>query len=228
MQTTIKYFITCLFIMIIVSCKESNFEQKDKITMDSALSSTRLKNSNSGSIEDISFPDTTELSSKAKEYLAKQTEKATLPIAHENNIQTEKLIEILPKSIVGFEKLPNTSGQMVDDDGYVITTAKGEYKSGKQSVIIDIFDYGKNPKIPNIEMYDNPPMDLEAPAEQVLYKGARGFKFYDDKHKYMRVELLLINRYVIILRLNNPGDERHNATKYLDLINFDNLIKLGK
>lgn len=227
MMTRIIYVFVSLCFLMITSCEKSEIEREIYENTDTLSKIESKIDSNYGTEFKLSMIDTTILNPKEKEYLRKQEELKKRVISYVNNIHQDKLSELIPKTIVGYEKLPGSSGKMVDDDGYVITNTKGEYVSGKKSIIIDIFDYGRNPKIPNVEMYDNPPMDLEVPTVKVLHKGAKGFRYYDEKMKYMRVEVLLQNRYLIILRFNNPDVEKEQAMKYLDLINFENLIKLG-
>jgi hypothetical protein len=226
-MTRVIYVFVSFCFLLISSCEKSELEREIPENIDTLGKIENTIDSNSGIEITLSSIDTSKLNPKEIEYLRKQEELKKRVISYENNIHQDKLTEFIPKTIAGYEKLPGSSGKMVDDDGYVITTTKGEYVSGKKSIIIDIFDYGRKPKILNVEMYDNPPMDLDVPTIKVLHKGAKGFRYYDEKMKFMRVEVLLQNRYVIIIRFNNPDVEKEHALKYLDLINFENLIKLG-
>ncbi|PKL86759.1 MAG: hypothetical protein CVV22_01315 [Ignavibacteriae bacterium HGW-Ignavibacteriae-1] len=227
MMTRIIYVFVLLSFLLLASCDESKIESEKLESIDTLSVIENKIDSNYGTEITVAAIDTSVLTPKEKEYLKKQDEKKDRVISYENNIHQDKLTEFIPKSISGYEKLPGSSGRMVDNDGYVVTTTKGEYVSGRKSIIIDIFDYGRKPKIHNVEIYDNPPTDLEVPTIKVEHRGAKGFRYYDERMRYMRVEVLLKNRYVIIFRFNRPDVEREQALQYLDLINFENLIKLG-
>ncbi len=227
MMTRIIYVFVLLSFMLLASCDESKIESEIPGNIDTLSVIEDKIDSNYGTEIIVAAIDTNMLTPKEKEYLKKQDEKKDRVISYENNIHQDNLSEFLPKSISGYEKLPGSSGRMVDNDGYVVTTTKGEYVSGKKSINIDIFDYGRKPKIHNVDIYDNPPTDLEVPTIKVEHRGAKGFRYYDERMKYMRVEVLLKNRYLIIFRFNRPDVEREQALNYLDLIDFENLIKLG-
>jgi hypothetical protein len=227
MMTRIIYVFVLLNFLLLASCEKSEIERETPESIDTLSVIENKIDSNYGTEFIVSAIDTNALTPKEKEYLRKQDEKKNRVISYENNIHQDKLTEFIPKSISGYEKLPGSSGRMVDNDGYVVTTTKGEYVSGKKSIIIDIFDYGRKPRIHNVDIYDNPPTDLEVATIKVEHRGAKGFRYYDPNMKFMRVEVLLKNRYLIIMRFNNPDVEREQALNYLDLINFENLIKTG-
>ncbi len=178
-------------------------------------------NQNKNQVDKI---DSIQLSQKELEYLKKMEEKKNQYYDYSNNLTPEEIIEFLPKSLSGFETLPNTMGTQVDQSGKIYTFAKGQYTNeNKQSIVIDIFDYGRGNEPPNKEIYDNPPDDLEAPAIKFSNKYSKGFYLYDQKLNYSRLDVLVNNRFVVIVRFNRPNE---NPEYVKDVLNKVNLRKL--
>lgn len=216
------------FIVLVIACDENN-NQSDGIDLDSLnYNDTIVFRSGTEREMELSFIDTTVLTPKEKEYLEKQKRRGENLSVTGRNISPEKLSELLPSAINAFEKLPGATGIMFDNDGYAITTAKAEFKGNKKSITIDIFDYGKKPIIPHKAIYEVPPTDLDGVTEKVAYKNAKGFSSYDERFKQLRVELLLADRYVIVMRFTNPEMDTKDAIKILDSIDFNKIIQIGK
>lgn len=189
-----------LFIFInLISCNESNKNKAEKI-------------------------DSVQLTKQELEYLKKMEEKKNQVYDFSNNLKPEEILEFLPKNISGFETLPNTMGTQSDDSGKLYTFAKGQYSNdNKQSIIIDIFDYGRGNEPPNKKIYDFPPDDLEAVATKFTSKYAKGFYLYDEKLNYSRLEVLVNNRFVVIVRFNRPNGNPEFVKEILNKVNLKKL-----
>jgi len=194
-----KVFLFLFIIINLISCKENKKNKAEKI-------------------------DSVQLSKQELEYLKKMEEKKNQIYDFSNNLKPEEILEFLPKNISGFETLPNTMGTQSDDSGNLYTFAKGQYSNdNKQSIIIDIFDYGRGNEPPNKKIYDLPPEDLEAVATKYTNKYAKGFYLYDEKLNYSRLEVLVKNRFVVIVRFNRA---KGNPEFVKEIINKVNLKKL--
>ncbi len=160
-------------------------------------------------------------------YLAKMEAKENTPYNFSDNLKPEELAEFLPKSINGFETLPNSLGTQSTDDGKLFTFAKGQFSnSQRQSVIVDIFDYGKGNDIPNIKIYDEPPADLDSPVKKFQNEYSKGFWLIDKKLKYSRLEVLVGNRFVVIVRFNRPSDNNEEILNILKAVKLKELKEL--
>ena len=194
-----KVFLFLFIIINLISCKESNKNKAEKI-------------------------DSVQLTKQELEYIKKMEEKKNQVYDFSNNLKPEEILEFLPKNIIGFETLPNTMGTQSDDSGKLYTFAKGQYSNeNKQSIIIDIFDYGRGNEPPNKKIYDLPPDDLEAITTKYTNKYAKGFYLYDEKLNYARLEVMVNNRFVVIVRFNRPNG---NPEFVKEIINKVNLKKL--
>jgi hypothetical protein len=165
------------------------------------------------------------LTRKEKEYLEKQKESSNRVINYDNNLKPEQLSKFLPGIINGFETLPVSTGTMDDENNKLITYVKAQFETKHSSVIIDIMDYGKNAVIPNIANYNNPPQDLDADVEKIVIESAKGFLLWDVKNKFGRLEVLLQNRFIVIVRYNNPGNDKNILKKIYKFIKINELVK---
>jgi hypothetical protein len=165
------------------------------------------------------------LAKKEKEYLAQQKEMENRKINFDNNIKPDELTKFLPVVINGFETLPISKGTFRDNKNELITYAKAQFNSKEKSVIIDIMDYGKNAVIPNVENYENPPKDLDALTEKAVIESAKGFLLWDIKNKFGRLEVLLQNRFVVVVRYNNPGGDKNILKNIYKFIKINELVK---
>ncbi len=225
-----RFFKLLVFSLIVltVACSENKYHS-DSIDLGSLdYNDTTIYHSGTDRELELSLVDTTKLTLKEKQYLEKQKQRSGAINVIGKNITPERLLELLPASISGFEKLPGASGTILDNDGYAITTAKAEFKGNKKSITFDIFDYGKKTNISHKAIYDVPPADLDGVTEKITYKNAKGFSNFDERFKQLRVELLLADRYVIVMRFTNPEMELNDALKMFDLIDFNKIIQIGK
>jgi hypothetical protein len=196
---------TFFIVFLLVSCNDKQFVKKT----DS---------------ESLASHDSS-MTKKEKEYLEKQKKIENRQFNYDKNLKPEEIEKFFPVIIKGYETLPVSKGTMFDDNNELITYAKAQFDAKSSSIIIDIMDYSKNAVIPNAGIYDNPPKDLDMPSEKFVMDDAKGFILWDVKNKFGRLEVLLKNRYVVVVRYNNPGNDKNVLKNIYKLIKINELVK---
>lgn len=172
---------------------------------------------------EISF-DTNKLRAEEQKYLQKMESNKDKKYDFKDNFSPEKLKEFLPKQIKGFETLPNSIGTQSNEDGSLFTFAKAQFQSiDRQTIVVDIFDYGRNGKVPKIENYSTPPTDLDFPAIKYEDNYSKGFINIDQKLDYGRLEVLINDRFVVIVRLNKNIKVKDQLIEIYKNISLDKL-----
>lgn len=168
-----------------------------------------------------------QMTPKEKAYFEKMEKLEKKEYDFSKNLKPEDLVKYLPEKINGFETLPTSTGTQSTESGTLYTIAKVQFSNDKkQSVIIDIIDYGMGNPVPNIQIYDNPPNDLDVPTEKYQDKNVKGFLLWDEKLKYGRLEVLFENRFVITVRYNRPPNNKKLLGEFLQLVNFEKLKEI--
>ncbi len=171
----------------------------------------------------ISF-DTNKLKAEEQKYLQKMENAKDKVYDYSNNFTPEELKEFLPTKIDNFETLPNSIGTQSNDDGRLSTFAKAQFQNNeRQTIIVDIFDFGKDGEVPDIENYSNPPKDLDAPSHKYVDEFASGFINIDKKLDYGRLEVLINNRFVVVVRLNRNIKDNKQLIDIYKKINLDKI-----
>ncbi|HRP01812.1 MAG TPA: hypothetical protein PLE30_04100 [Candidatus Kapabacteria bacterium] len=171
--------------------------------------------------------DTNKLRAEENKYLQKMESKKNKQYNYLNNLTPEELISFLPNEIEGYEKLPNSMGTQSNDDGKLYTFVKGQYQSqSRQTIVIDIFDYGKGNEIPDKAIYTNPPKDLDSPATKYKDDFSEGFIILDKKLDYGRAEVLIHDRFVVVVRLNRNIQNDKQLIHILKLVKLEKLNKI--
>lgn len=202
-----------LFALLVFSCNEKT---KNEPIIDHKIENLKAKENTTN--------ESNKLKTEEQKYIQNLEKKKNKKLDYSNNLTSDELIELLPNRIDGFETLPNSSGVQENDDGSLFTFAKAQFQNeNKQNIIIDIFDYGKKGSIPNKDNYTKPPKDLDSPT--IKYKDEFSTGFYTiDKHlDYGRLEVLIKNRFVVVVRLNKNID---NEKLLIEILRKVKLSKL--
>ena len=172
---------------------------------------------------ELSF-DTNKLRAEEQKYLQKLENNKDKKYDFKDIFSPEKLKEFLPNQIVGFETLPNSIGTQSSEDGSLFTFAKAQFQNNdRQTIVVDIFDYGKNGKVPKIENYTTPPADLDYPSLKYEDDFSKGFINIDQKLDYGRLETLVNQRFVIVVRLNKNIKGKDQLIEIYKNISLDKL-----
>ncbi len=208
------------FILISNKCSEDNDIILDN---DSTISIKNNGNENIDSIRSI----------KEQEYLKNLEEKSKKQELAEQylvkNLTKDDLKSALPKSISGFNALPTITGKTQETDTSFTIYVKQQFKSNQnKTIMFDIYDYGKGNIIPNKIIYDIPPQDLDAPSYPIQLSNAKGYFYWLEQKVYGHIEVLVENRFVIIVRLNGFNRDDKLLENYLKLVKIKDLISKTK
>ena len=151
---------------------------------------------------DLTF-DTNKLRAEEQKYLQKLEKINNKEYDFSNNFTPEELKKFLPKQITGFETLPNSIGTQSKEDGTLYTFAKAQFQNeDRQNIVIDLYDYGKGNEVPDKNNYFNPPKDLDVPSFKYTDDFSDGFINIDKNLDIGRLEVLVGDRFVIVVRIN--------------------------
>lgn len=161
---------------------------------------------------------------KQNEYIREQAEKKDVPTDYSNNLKPEYITSFFTKKIPNYETLPFAKGKQTIEDNKIYTFAKAQYEgNNRQSIILDIFDYGKGNIVPNKSVYDDIP-SLDGKTTKFKNKYGKGFIEINSKLDYGRLEILIKDRFVVTARLNRNVKD---TTQLINLLKYINLKKLS-
>jgi hypothetical protein len=121
------------------------------------------------------------------------------------------------------------TGKTQETDTTFTVYVKKQFKSNqRKTLMFDIYDYGKGNPVPNKMIYDVPPQDLDAPAYPIQLPEAKGFFYWLDKRIYGHIEVIVANRFVVIVRLNGFNRDDKLLENYLKLVKLKDLISKAK
>lgn len=168
--------------------------------------------------------DTNKLRAEEQKYIQKMEKIKNNEYDYSKNYTPEELKKFLPNEIAGFERLPNSIGTQSKEDGTLYTFAKGQFQNNeRQNIVIDIFDYGAEQEVPDKNSYFNPPSDLDVPSKKFQDEFSDGFINIDKNLDQGRLEVLINNRFVVVVRINKNIKD---VQQFIDIYKKVNIKKL--
>jgi len=222
----ILYPILLCFFFSVTSC--NNDSNTEPIVIDSVSNingQAKLSDTSKNSIDSKRI-------AKEEEYLKnlelkKQKSKVIELVAKEKNLTKDELKAFLPENLQGFDQIPASAGKTVENDTAVTIYVRKQFRDvkNKRTILFDIFDYGRGNKVLNSHIYEKVPDDLDAPAYPYKTSDAKGFFYWLEEKVYGHIEVLVDNRFVVMIRLNGFSRDDKSLEKYLNMINIKSLIK---
>jgi hypothetical protein len=221
------YFSILILVAFLVSCGNENNSPQENI-QDS------LRNEKSGKIEKDSGEENEEAPKTNVKAATKEELKAKLDSVRNKkdigeNLSYDDMIPILPESIEGFEKFPVSTSTIRGRDGYRVTSVKGQFRGKERNtIIVDLYDYGVYGEIPFRPSYYNPGQEDGYEIRKIEHEFGTGFIRNDPVENDASLNLLVNDRFVIIIRSDNnknPGDLLVKILEMMDIQELKNKVK---
>lgn len=224
----VNKFYPLLFLFIVFSIFSCTDDKSDVIILQDSINNQ--SNENNVVTDNID----TILRTKEKEYLKNLDikEKKKLEIekaSQEINLSKKELLDFLPETLEGFKQLPASTGKTIENNNALTIYARKQFiDDKKRSILFDIFDYGRGNPVNNSVIYDSNPKDLDATATPYITDDVKGFFYWLNQKSYGHFEVMIDNRFVVMIRLSGFKHDDETLKEYISMINIKNLILSGK
>lgn len=224
----IKKFYILLFLLIGLSCYSCTEDKTDVVTMQDSINIQSDDNNNVS--DNLDSVRAIKEDNYLKNLEVKEEKKVKAEeLSKEKNLSKEELVGFLPDTIAGFKQLPVSTGKTIESDNAITIYARKQFKdANKRTMLFDIFDYGKGNAVLNAHIYETIPNDLDATVNRYVTENAKGFYYWLDQKSYGHIEVIIDNRFVIMIRLTGFKRDEEILKELLNKINIKNIIISGK
>lgn len=213
-------FLPIVIILVIISCdsKDEPITEQSK-TQELAPEQAMVQNSiitNNKIITEIT-PAEEQVQTDSK--FKKKKNKDIIPDI-KGSIPTKVLKTTMPAKFRDYESSrPSTTKS--EEDGMVITIAKGQYrKEDGTTITIDVTDFSPKKLVPKPEIYDTPPHIVNFKTKSYKYEHGKGFITWNFVKKMGWINILFEDRYNVKIRIfGESADEQlmQDVLKAMDI-----------
>ncbi len=224
----VKKFYILLFLLIGLSCYSCTEDKNDVVIMQDSIN---IQSDGNNKVSDkLDSARAIKEDNYLKNLEVKEKKKVKVEeLNKEKNLPKEELAGFLPDTIAGFKQLPVSTGKTIESDNAITIYARKQFKDvNKRSILFDIFDYGKGNAVLNANIYETIPGDLDATANRYKTEDVKGFYYWLDQKPYGHIEVIVDNRFVIMVRLTGFKRDEEILKEFLNKINIKNIILSGK
>jgi hypothetical protein len=145
-------------------------------------------------------------------------------------IEPDELKVVLPDSIPGYELAPFSQLSSKESDR-VIQIAKYQFRNNKkaddrQTIIIDITDYGDIDAIPFSHIYDEPPKEINVVTDTLVTSEYKGYSIWSPVDFTGRSNVIVDDRFVIQVRSTANDTISKFLRSIVEMIDYDKLEEL--
>jgi hypothetical protein len=143
-------------------------------------------------------------------------------------IDFRKLKELLPEKLVGLDRTEAT-GEKSGAMGFTVSTAQGKYKTGEESIDVEIVDTGGIAGVSTMALaaWSMAEIDKETTngyEKTTKIDGYKAFEKYNTESKSGEINVLVGDRYLVNIDGNNISiDQLKEVLKEIDLAKLSDL-----